>query len=100
MFGAMLGALSPAFGAHQHEGDWREPQAGHDHHVLLSTPFCGTAFEDETTHAGEPVSITAMNTLGAATLGLCLFLVSVLVLRRCRKKMDVVLAVDISAPFF
>ena len=95
MFAAMLGAPF----ARRHEGHRRRPQAGHDHHVLLFISFCGTAFEDETIHAGKLVSITAINTLGAATVGVCFLLFSVLVLKRFRKKkMDVVLAIDISVP--
>ena len=72
MFGAMLCASNPVFCARRYQGDGRGPQADHDHHVLLSMLFYGTAFEGETAHAGEPVSITAMNTLGA-TLGLLFF---------------------------
>ena len=68
-FGAMLGVSDP--GARWHKGDRSGPQADHGRHVLLSTPFYGAAFEDETTHAEELVSITVMNALGTATIGLC-----------------------------
>ena len=74
IFGAMLGASGPVFGARPHEGARREPQADHDHNVLLFVLFCGAAFKG------------ALNTLGAATLGLCFLLFSVQLMKRWRKK--------------
>ena len=59
----------------KHEGEWRGPKADHVHQrqehydgsgVLLFTPFCGAAHEDEAIHAGEPVSFAAQELLGAA----------------------------------
>lgn len=80
----------------QHEGDRSGPQADHDHQrrqhherrndVLLVTPFCGAAFEENTIHAGELAFFTATNTLGTATLCLCFLLFSVLVLKLCKKE--------------
>ena len=68
--------------------------------VVLFTLFYGVALEGKAFTAWEVVKFTGVQTVGAATLGLCFLFGGLLVLKLCRKETPVVVTVVITVPFF